>query len=1107
MSNGDKVKNKYWFFSVFLLFAALLGGAAIASAEVPDSVNPFAELRYRTIGPLGNRADAVVGVPGNPLVAYIGAAAGGVWKTTDGGTHWKPIFDHENVQAIGNIALDPSNHSTIWVGTGEHDQIRPWVAMGNGVYKSTDAGRTWAHMGLDQTGHVAKIIVDPHNSNVVYVCAAGQFYKPSHEQGIFKTTDGGKTWQQILFVNQDTGCSALSMNSQDPNTLFAGMWQVQIRPWNLFDGGTSSGVYVSHDAGATWQKLTGHGLPTANQVLGKVAVHIAPSNPERVYALIEESVTPRFYRSNDGGKTWAMVHEGHAISMRSPYFNHFAVDPKNENKIIFIAVHYSVSLDGGHTLRPLKLSEIAGGDMHEVWFDPDNPNRIMIADDAGASISLNGGESWEKIVLPIAGIYDVRVDNDVPYHVMGNRQDGDPFWGPSNSLTARNMFGGGITTGDWKNLGGCESGISTPEPENSSIVWSGCFDGQVSVNNMKTGESRVVSPWPMATYGWAPKDTKYRWEWFPPLAISHFKPYAVYVGANVVFKTTNMGQSWTVISPDLTTNDKSHQQNSGLPGAYDNPPGTYDGSVLYAISTSPVKAGIIWTGSSDGQINVTQDGGVHWTNVTKNVPDLPPWGIVTGIHPSPFDAGTAYLTVSFQQTGDYSPHVYKTNDFGRTWTSISKGLPHTMNSTARVCREDPVRKGMLYLGLDDGTFVSWDDGVHWTPLRLNMPAAPVFGLVIQKQYSDLVEATYGRGFWILDDISPLRDWPEAQKTGFYLFKPRPVYRYRHIAVTVPSDPNSNVIGQNPPPGEDINFYLKAPDNDVTISITGANGQPVRTLHVRGQAGINRVWWNLRYDGATPLRLVTPPPGQPWVKPGAPALYPSSTPETASSLGSPRVEAIGSLPTRPYNSYGVYAGNPLVTPGTYIVTVKADGKELSGPITVLNDPHTNGTVQDIAQETQFLLQVRAELSNIANMVNKIELIRLQNQKVENLLRAKGENTLLRQAASFEQDAVAVENNFVDMNLTGQHEDSFRNPMRLYGRLGYLAQQVDFDQWAGNGANLPPTASVLAVHKIIQQRLAEFTKDYNRFINVTVPAFDSKLKSRGVSVSVSSALSGD
>lgn len=1085
-----------------VLFILLFGCSSAAEPQTPSVNGPFAQLHYRTLGPIGNRADAMIGVPGNPLVAYIGAAAGGVWKTTDGGTHWKPIFDREDVQAIGTIALDPSNPETVWVGTGEHDQIRPWVAMGNGIYKSTDGGRTWQHMGLVQTGHIAKIIVDPHDSNVVYVCAAGQFYKPSHEQGIFKSTDGGATWKQVHFVNQDTGCSGLSMDPRDPSTLFAGVWQVQIRPWNLMDGGTASGVYVTHDAGATWKKLTGHGLPAANVVLGKVAVQVAPSDPSRVYALIEESVTPRFYRSDDGGKTWALAYQGHVISMRSPYFNHFGVDPKNENKIIFVSVHYSVSLDGGYTLTPLKdASEIASGDMHSVWFDPTNPNRIMIASDQGGNVSLNGGMSWKHVVLPIAGIYDVRVDDDVPYHVMGNRQDGDPFWGPSNSLTAHNNFGGGITAGDWKNLGGCESGISTPEPENPNIVWSGCFDGQVSVNYMKTGEARVVSPWPEGTYGWAPKDTKYRWEWFPPLAISHFKPYAVYVGANVVFKTTNMGQSWTVISPDLTTNDKSHQQNSGLPGAYDNPPGTYDGSVLYAISTSPVKPGIIWTGSSDGQINVTQDGGANWTNVTKNVPDLPPWGIVTGIHPSPFDAGTAYLTVSFQQTGDYNAYVYKTTDFGRTWTSISQGLPHTMNSTARVCREDPVRKGMLYLGLDDGTFVSWDDGTHWTSLRLNMPAAPVFGLVIQKRYSDLVEGTYGRGFWILDDISPLRDWPEAQKSDFYLFKPRPVYRYRALFVKVAADANSNVIGQNPPPGEDINFYLKAPAKDVIISITGADGQPVRTLRMRGETGINRIWWNLRYDGATPLRLVTPPPGQPWVKPGMPHLYPAA----AMQPGELPVALPNPLPTRPYNSYGVYAGNPLVTPGTYTVTVEADGKKLSAPITVLNDPHTTGTIQDIAQDTQFLLQVRSELSKIADMVNTLELIRLRTHTVEGALRDKGEDNLLRQAVSFEQEAVKVENNFVDMNLTGRHEDSFRNPMRLYGRLGYLAQQVDSDQWAGNSANLPPTASVLAVHKVFQRRLAEFTQDYDKFISETLTAFNATLKPAGLSVSTPSSSS--
>ncbi len=1094
-----QLSNSRWVIPGLLSFVILLSCDVAGQSEQSSSTKPFAQLSYRTIGPLGNRTSSMVGVPGDPLVAYIGAAAGGVWKTEDGGTHWEPIFDGEDVQAIGAITLDPSNPNTVWVGTGEGDQIRPWAAMGDGVYKSTDAGHTWVHVGLDKTGHIGHITVDPKDSNVVYVCSIGELYKPSHEQGIFKSIDGGKTWKKSLFVNDNTGCSSITMDPQDPNTLFAGMWQMQIRPWNLGHGGLGSGVYVSHDAGATWKKLTGHGLPAASTVVGKTAVQVAPSDPKRVYALIEESVTPRFYRSDDGGQNWTLAHQGHIISMRAPYFNHFGVDPKNADKIMFVSVNYNLSMDGGRTLEVLPPESLAaGGDNHAVWFDPKDPNRVMIANDGGGSISRNGGKTWHRVVLPIAGMYDVRVDNDVPYHVMGNRQDGPSYWGPSNNLARPGFFSRGITAGDWKNIGGCESGISTPEPDDSSIIWSGCFDGQVSRADLKTGESRMVSPWPEATYGWAPKDTKYRWEWFPPFAISPFKPHAKYVGANVVFKSTNEGQSWSVISPDLTTNDKSHQQDSGLPGAHDNPPGTYDGSVLYAIDVSPVKPGIIWTGSSDGQINITEDDGAHWTNVTKNIPDLPPWGIVTGVHPSPFLAGGACLTVSFQQTGNYNPHVYRTSDFGATWTSISDGLPKTMNSTARVCREDPVRKGMLYLGLDDGTFVSWDDGAHWTSLRLNLPATPVFGLVIQPHYSDLVLGTYGRGFWILDDISPLREWPEVQQSAFHLFKPRPVYRYRHVEVQVPADANSNVIGQNPPAGADLNFYLQAPAKDVTISITGPKGEAVRTLHVQGKAGINRVWWDLRYDKATPLELVTPPPGQPWVKP--------TNKPTAQWIRNPPVPTASGLPTRPYVSYGNFRGDALVTPGDYNVSIEADGKKLSAPITVMNDPHTQGSVQDIAQGTAFLLQVRSELTQMAEMVNNLELIRLRNHKVQDTLRNQNQDGLLKQAVSFDQDVVKVENNFVDMNLTGQSEDSFRNPMRLYGRLADLADQVNLSSWGGNGANLPPTDSVLAVHKVLQKQLAEFTQTYNQFVSKNVPAYDAKIKATGLFVSGSSTANG-
>ncbi len=685
---------------------------------------------------------------------------------------WKPVFDHEDVAAIGALAVLESEPHTVWAGTGETFLIRPFYAMGDGVYASTDGGAHWQHVGLEATGHVGRIVIDPHDARRVFVCALGQLFKPQPERGIYRTTDGGRSWTHVLAVGDSTGCSDLAMSPTDPNTLIAGMWPVLVHPWNLDSGGPRGGVYITHDGGETWHKAAGHGMPAADHPVGKVAVAIAHSDPSRMYALVQDT-QPSFYRSDDGGGTWRLVSHDHMMMQRDAYYVRFGVSTADPDRLYFLSPNYVVSRDAGESfVRPgADGYASAGGDDHDIWIDPTNPARVMVANDAGVSISLDGSRSFEHIRLPIAQVYHVSTDDRIPYDVYGNIQDASSFRGPSNNLESGG-YGGGMLAADFQAVGGCESGFATPEPKNPDVVWSGCYEGVISRIDLRDGQSRDVSVWPDVADGWAPRDVKYRWHWTIPLEISPFDPQRVYVGSQYVHETTDGGQTWKTISPDLTLNDPKDQGDTGGI-TYDNLY-TYDASTLYSLAESPVKEGVIWAGTNDGQVSVTEDGGAHWTNVTKNIHGLAPMGTIWNIEPSRFDAGGAYITVNREQMGDYAAHVYGTSDYGRSWRAISAAIPHGFNSSAHCVIEDPVRKGVLYLGTDNGVYVSWDDGAHWTSIRADLPPAPVYWLTIQKRFDDLVISTYGRGDFILDDVGALRKLDAAQAANAVrLFQPRP----------------------------------------------------------------------------------------------------------------------------------------------------------------------------------------------------------------------------------------------------------------------------------------------------------------------------------------------
>jgi photosystem II stability/assembly factor-like uncharacterized protein len=1031
-----------------LVLALLVAGSLALRAQQPQA-QPYQQLRYRFVGPDGNRAIAVAGEPGNPLVMYVGAASGGIFKTSDGGTTWRSIFDRYGVSSVGSLAIDPQRPNIVWAGTGETFLIRPDHAMGNGIYRSDDAGASWRRVGLEKTGRIGRIVIDPHEPDTVFACALGHSFGPQAERGIYRTRDGGKTWEQVLFVDQNTGCADIAIDVNHPQTLFAGMWPLIINTWGLKSGGPTGGVYMSRDGGTSWHKLAGRGLPAADHPIGKTAVAVAPSDSRRVYALLEDA-TPGFYRSDNGGETWTLVNRRHILSERSPYYTRFAVSPDDENRLYFASVSWSVSTDGGQTL--LEGATRAGGDNHDIWIDPTNPRRIVVANDAGASVSLNRGQTYEHVVLPIAQMYHVYTDNQIPYNVYGNRQDGGSYRGPSNSL--QTGFGplvvGGIPLGLWRSVGGCESGFGIPDPVDNDIVWSGCYDGQLDRTNMKTGEARSVQVWPDATYGWAPADVKYRWHWTFPIAISPHDHNTVYVGSQFVHRTTDGGNSWTVISPDLTTNDKSHQQNSG--GTTTDNLMTFDGSTLYAIAESPLEKGLIWTGSNDGQINLTRDAGKTWTNVTKSLPNLPPWGTVSNIEPSRFDAGTAYATIDLHQVANFDPYVYKTTDYGKTWTFISASVPKSESSYAHVVREDPVRKGMLYLGTDNALYVTWDDGGHWTSLQNNLPPAPVYWLTIQEHFNDLVVATYGRGFWIMDDVTPLRAMTEDIRNGGpHLFPPRAAYRFRSVQ-GIHSQGGAVITGRNPPYGASLNYYLKeASTEGAEITIVGPKGETIRSMKGPARAGINRAWWDLRYDPQHEVRLRTAPADAPWDTPG---------PEG-----------------RPLVTWGRGSVQPAVAPGKYTVKVAVAGRSLSAPLTVLKDPGSAWSDQDIARQVELGLELRTEVNDAIDMINQIEWRRRQLQDLQGMYASQGKETERKAAKAAEDKLAAVEGDLFDLSLTGQIEDSFRHPMRLYGRIVNLAQNVL------NGTDAPPTTQQIEVNAEFKKRVDDARRRFKIAMDTT------------------------
>ena len=1067
------MKKFIWFIVAFLGFAGIIGFQTFAQREGRGFGRParvvrpgtipadLAALEWRFVGPQGNRVSAVVCDSNDPNIYYAGACAGGVWKSTDGGFAWEPMFDEQTSQSIGALAIAPSDSNQIWAGTGEAF-IRSNVLIGDGIYKSMDAGRTWKNAGLEKSGRIGRIIVHPRDPNIVFAATLGHCYGPQKERGVYRTKDGGKTWERVLFVDENTGCSGLAMDPNNPQILFAGMWSIVIHTWGKSSGGPGGGVFVSRDGGDTWTRLRGRGLPDFE--VGKVDVAVAPSNSERVYALIETGDRGSLWRSDDGGRNWRVVSYDRRINERPHYYTRMCLAPDDENTVYFPCNSMYVTYDGGESIDNFS----GGGDCHDMWADPRNPKRMMIGNDAGVILTTTRGRQWRTVKLPIGQMYHVAVDNRIPYFVYSNMQDSTSKRGPAYP-------GVGPEPPIWISMAGCESGFSYPDPVDNNIVWGTCYSGTVEIYDHRTGLVRSVNPWPDKSLDSPAAPLKYRWNWTHPIVLSPHDHNKVYVGSQVIHQTTDGGRHWTIISPDLTLNDKSKQGSSG--GLSKDNLGVEYGCTLFAIAESPVQAGVIWAGSNDGLIHVTRDGGKTWTNVTP--PAMPSWGTVSMMDASRYEAGRCYIAVDGHQENVRDPYLFKTMDFGATWTRIDSGIPRSPLSYTSAIKEDPVRKGLLFAGTANAVYVSFDDGAGWQPLQANLPQACITWIAIQEHFGDLVVGTNGRGIWIMDDISPLRAYGSAASSaGATLLKPRSAFRFkqRQAIDTLPGD---NSRSESGPAGAVINYVLKdAVPGGATIEVFDAAGTKVRSLRGPGNKGLNRTVWNLRGESFLSVELRTTPDFHPHVW---------------------EEKRFRGRETRPVSHWGI--GNTmsgvLLPPGTYKVRLTAGGTTSEQTLDVLKDPNSQGTIEDIKAMTALWTSVGQDINEVVTIINRLEWIGKQMEDMNKILAAVKNGPALRSAlAEAHNEMRTVERLFLEDQLLASDPKSYREEMAIYQKLLWFSGEVgtgagDIRNTEDNG----PTSQQIEVYELFKKRLAEARAAFDKLLAETIPAFNKTLQAAG------------
>lgn len=941
--------------------------AAVAESEVQA-------LRFRELGPFrGGRVTTVTGVVGEPHTFYFGATGGGVWKTESGGQAWHNISDGGiEVGSIGAVSVAPSNPEILYVGTGS-DAIRGNVSTGRGVYRTDDGGESWRYLGLRDTGQIGRIRIHPEDPDVAWLSATGRPFGPNPERGVYRTRDGGETWQNLLFVSDSTGAIELLLNPNDPNELFAAMWRGERKPWTMISGAREGGIYRSRDAGDSWTKLGG-GLPDG--LIGKLGIAQAPSRPQRLYAIIEADPGPGIYRSDDGGDSWSLVNTNRRIQGRPWYFHNIFVDP-NDPEVVYVAGGgFFKSTDGAESFRPIAMPH---SDHHDLWISPDDSRVMVQGNDGGAVVTFDGGQTWSsQLNQPTAEIYMVTVDNRFPYRVYGSQQDNSSISLPSAAT------GVGIGLQHWWSIGGCETGPVLVHPDDPDVFLAGCFGGRLARYNRRTEQFRQVRPYPERQDGAPERELRYRIQWNAPVTASPHDPDVIYHGSQYVAVTRDQGGSWEVISPDLTRNDTTKFGMAGGPITND-VTGVEIYSALLQIEESPVERGVIWTGSNDGLVHLSRDGGATWTDVTP--PALPVPSTVNRIDVSTFDGGSALLTAYRYRLDDFQPYVYRTTDYGASWTRIAdgtNGIP--ADHPTRVVREDPERAGLLYAGTEFGLYVSFDDGQRWQQLQLNLPRSPITDLVVHR--GDLVVATQGRGFWILDDVTPLRHVEaDAEVQELQLYPVRPAYRtgalqgaghYRRDHVFGAMLP-SNMKAENPPEGATLYFTVPTGSGRTArVRVYEADGDTVRTFPaVRIEPGLNRFSWNLR--------------------------YPSSRQGGASARA---------------------------VPGEYRFEVSVDGSTSSRDFEVRIDPRIEGetSIADLRAQFDFLMDARDRLNELGGALDGLRTVRegVGQHAMEQSARK------IRDAANAVGEALdAVEGTLIQTEGAG-----FANPSRIRSHIQFV-----------------------------------------------------------------------
>ena len=1036
----------------------------------PPVVDPTIEgLEWRNIGPSrGGRVVAVAGVPGQPNVYYFGGTGGGVWKTTDAGSNWSPVSDGQLATgSVGALAVADSDPNVVYVGMGE-GCLRGNVSHGDGVYRSTDAGRTWTHRGLRETEQIGRVRVHPKNPDLVYVAAIGHTFGPNKERGVFRSSNGGQTWDKILFVDENTGAADLSMDPGNPRVLYAGFWQVRRSPWGFESGGPGSSLWKSTDGGDTWKKLTGEGLPSKG-VWGRIGVAVSPARPDRVWAVVEAE-DGGVFRSDDGGRSWRRTNEDRRLRQRAWYYTHVYADPKDEDVMYVLNVQFFRSKDAGKTFEAIRVPH---GDNHDLWIAPEDPQRMVQANDGGANVSFDGGGTWSRQDnQPTAQFYHVIADDQFPYHVYGAQQDN------STVAIASRTSGAGIGPADWFDVGGCESGYIAPRPGDPNVVYAGCYGGFISRWDRRTDQLRNVTVWPDNPMGHGAEGMKYRFQWTFPIVSSPHDPNVVYAAGNRVFRSTSDGASWEPISPDLTRNDPSKYGPTGGPITTDNTSVEYYGTV-FAFAESPREKGLLWAGTDDGLVQVSRDAGKTWANVTPK--DLPEWSMVSQIDASTHDAGTLFVAANRYKLDDRRPLLFRTTDYGQTWKRLSDGLP--AGAFTRVVRQDPVRRDLLYAGTELGVFVSLDGGVRWQPLKMalpgsltfdgkedptrgRLPVVPVTDLVVKG--NDVVVSTQGRSFWILDDVSPLRQ-ASAQVTAgdAYLFAPAPAYRFGG-----PAGPRR---GQNPPYGAVLYYWLKAEPKDkeeVVLEVLDGAGQLVRRISSKpeegdgapaggddddgppqavgarklpARAGLNRFAWDLRHTDATRFKNLI-----------------------------------------------MWAGNtqgPRAAPGAYQVRLTVGGKPLTQPLEIRKDPRLSATQADFDAQAALALKVRDKLTETHDAIVRIRAVREQVTSAADRAKGKGENAKVKDAAEALKKKLAAVEEALYQTKNQSNQDPLNYPIRLNNKLAALGGAVSM----GDGA---PSAQANEVYAELAGRIDAELKTLSDVLATDLPAFNRLVDEEGV-----------